>query len=806
MYRLGVLVLVFGLLLVGCFGAGKKYSVSGVVADNLGTGLGGVELVLEGAKTSLVAETADDGSWSVQGLTGSAKVTPSKAGWSFTPASREVTKANTAVNFKASEKEYSASGLVLDGLDIGVAGVELALEGAGISRTVTTGEDGLWHAGRLTGTVRVTPSKEGWFFNPAVGEVTPGSSSADFIGVKGEALTIHIEGSGTVHQKELVSIMSVDFYPRTAQVQLTAEPDFDWFFFGWEGDVPEGAGKENPIVVTLEEPLEITAVFREKTRVNGYVGLTHSFPKATEQMPDEISDAASVRLMETEDPLTGGFDFLSETYPEDERIVTFDSSLSRAEQEARLRLAGYEILDTIEVLNAHLVRVTSKEGVEMAADISGVRSVSMNYDVHLTELKLPNDPYYGLLQWHYDQIRLPQAWAVTTGDRSIRVAVVDTGINTKHPDLTANANLDLGANFVIGEDVTDIEDYHGHGSHVSGTIGAVTDNGTGMAGIMWEVEIIPIKVFDESGRGSTWAVVNGMLYAAGLLDDQEDKPSIGRPADVVNMSLGGPGSEFQEDAVKRAVANDVILVAATGNDLRNLISYPAQYAQVIAVGATGYNWEDEPELAYYSNTGMAIDVVAPGGGVVQGNPLGYVWSTGNSEGDSPALYYGSAGTSMATPHVTGVIGLMLANGIPKSEVREILHRTGMEIQVRGFSDTYGYGLINAYWAVNAVEDMRVIQGLRNGDEITVVAETTVPAKGEQFRMELVQGEYQLIAWVDVNGNGVLDTSDYYTETPALEFGYGEGWSWWDSASEVGDMTDVPIPVLDEGESEAIREF
>jgi len=161
---------------------------------------------------------------------------------------------------------------------------------------------------------------------------------------------------------------------------------------------------------------------------------------------------------------------------------------------------------------------------------------------------------------------------------------------------------------------------------------------------------------------------------------------------------------------------------------------------------------------------------------------------------------------MATPHVTGVIGLMLANGIPKSEVREILHRTGMEIQVRGFSDTYGYGLINAYWAVNAVEDMRVIQGLRNGNEITVVAETTVPAKGEQFRMELVQGEYQLIAWVDVNGNGVLDTSDYYTETPALEFGYGEGWSWWDSASEVGDMTDVPIPVLDEGESEAIREF
>ena len=199
---------------------------------------------------------------------------------------------------------------------------------------------------------------------------------------------------------------------------------------------------------------------------------------------------------------------------------------------------------------------------EVVGDVSGVLSVYKNYDFYLTELKMPDDPYYPGYQWHYDQIRLPQAWAVTTGDRNIRVAVIDTGISTEHQDLAANVNLDLGVSFVIGEDITDIEDDHGHGSHVSGTIGAVTNNGMGMAGIMWEVEIIPVRVFDASGRGSTWAVVNGMLYAAGLLDDQEDKPSIGRPADVVNMSLGGPGSEFQQDAVERAAANGVILVAA----------------------------------------------------------------------------------------------------------------------------------------------------------------------------------------------------------------------------------------------------
>jgi len=678
--------------------------------------------------------------------------------------------------------DYNVSGVVADGLGTGIAGVELALEGANISRVVgPTGEDGKWSATGLKGTVEITPNKDGWFFNPGSVGVSKASDAVNFVGVRGEDLTIVIQGEGSVREEVLLSAVGIESYPRTTEVLLTAEPDYDWFFTGWEGDVPAGMENENPIVIIMDEPKEITAVFKEKTRVNGFISLEHSFPVAVEQMlGDGVSAVASARGMRTEDRISEALD-PTPTYRENEMIVRMDPSLSRAEQEKRLQQAGYEILDTIEALNAHLVTAVSGGGVEVANAVEGVLSAEMNFDMQIAELKMPNDKYYGNLQWwHYDQIRLPQAWAVTTGDSSIRVAVVDTGISTEHPDLLANVNLDLGASFVIGQDFDDIEDENGHGSHVSGTIGAVTNNEMGVAGIMWDVEIIPVKVFGPSGRASNWEVVSGMLYAAGLLDDQDDKPSIGRPADIVNMSLGGPGSEFQEDAVRIEVANDVILIAATGNDERNLISYPAQYDDVIAVGATGYNWEDEPELAYYSNTGMEIDVVAPGGGVVQGNPLGYVWSTGDF-----GSYYGSAGTSMATPHVSGVVGLMLANGIPKSEIRDILRRTSMEIQGRrGHNDTFGYGLVNAYWAVNAVEDMRIIQGLRDGNEFTIAAEVAIPAKGEQFRMELVQGEYQLIAWVDVNGNGILDTSDYYTETPVLEFGYGEGWSWTGAASEV----------------------
>jgi len=808
LYRFGVLSLIVSLLLVGCLGGGGKgYQVSGIIQDASGLGIEGVELALLGSKTSLTAKTGADGSWSAQGLTGKVTITPTKEGWSFDPASLEVTKESKTVNFTGiaqvlPEEEYDVSGVVADGLGIGIEGVQLSLTGEDIALVVQTAADGTWKAEGLTGRIEITPSKEGWFFNPSFREVTMASENVDFTGVKGEDLSIVIEGGGTVRQDIVTSVLSVDHYPRKTEVQLTAEPDFDWFFYAWEGDVPEGQEKENPIIITMDEPKQIKAVFKEKTRVNGYIGLEHSFPAAVEQLAGQKTSVGSSGGLKTREPVRDGLDALLPSYPEDEEIIRFVSSMSRAEQEEELRRNGYEILDTIEILNAHLVRRTPNTRVQVATDMSGVLSMERNYDVQLAEIKIPNDRYYpGYQAWHYEQIRLPQAWAVTTGDKSIRVAVVDTGISTEHPDLIANVNLELGANFVPGDDVDYIEDHHGHGSHVSGTIGAVTNNETGMAGVMWEVEIIPVRVFDASGRGSTWTVVNGLLYAAGLLDDQEDKPSIGRPADIVNMSLGGPGSEFQYDAVQRAVANDVILIAATGNDERNLISYPAQYDEVIAVGATAYNWGDVPELAYYSNTGMGIDVVAPGGGGIQGVPYGYVWSTGDG-----GSYYGSGGTSMATPHVSGVVGLMLANGIPKSEIREVLRRTSMEIHIRGFNDTYGYGLVNAYWAVNAVKDMRIIQGLRNGNEIEIVAETTVPAKGEQFRFEVVQGQYQLIAWVDVNGNDVLDTSDYYTETPVLEFGYGEGWSWWGNASEVGEMTEVPIPSLDEAESQAIREW
>ncbi|HHT43067.1 MAG TPA: S8 family serine peptidase [Firmicutes bacterium] len=689
-------------------------------------------------------------------------------------------------------KEYSISGVVQDALGIPLAGVELSVEGSEITPRVVgpTGADGKWSVDGLTGRVTVEAAKEGWFFSPKVQEFTKAAEGVVITAVRGESLTINIEGEGQVEQEVVVTPLSSDYYERDTQVKLTAVPDFDWRFVRWEGDVPEGKEEDNPIIIVMDEPKEITAVFVPTTTVNVAVEIEHLFPQAYEQVaelgPEALAASASSRGLRLE-PASE----LEEEYAENEFIVRLDKSLSREEQVRILEEAGYRVLDTIEILGAHLVTpreagisaLGHEDHMQILAGLSGALSVDPNYAISVQAIKLPNDRFYESYQWwNYDQIRLPQAWSVTTGDSNIRVAVIDTGIDPDHPDLEGKIDLENAWDFT---DDNDIEDFHGHGTHVAGTIGASTNNEIGVAGVMWEVELLPVKVFDASGRGSNWTVVQGILYAAGLLNDQEDKPTNPRPADIVNMSLGGPYTQFEEHSVQEAYARGVILVAATGNDARPVISYPAAHPEVIAVGATASGLHllpgpYEPPIAPYSNHGSSGDfVMAPGGG-------GYAFGLGImdfvvSTGDAGS-YYGSSGTSMATPHVSGVIGLMLANGIPKSQVREVLERTAMKIYDR---DTYhyGHGLINAYWAVNAVEEIRLIQGLRNGTEITIVSEGRTNLSGDQTLMYLEAGEYQLIAWIDVNGNNILDVGDYYSETPVLEFEYGQGWSWWPTVSE-----------------------
>lgn len=641
-------------------------------------------------------------------------VMPLLEGWSFSPTSKTVDKAQTNANFTASklQTEYSISGLVTDAQGTGLAGITIKIAGEGISTETTTGPNGTWSADGLSGTVTVTPEKEGWSFIPSSRQVSQADSGVNFTGTQDAALLSF----------ELSFIHS--FLEAEEQKQLSS-----------------GAQARN------------TRLFAEGALGSGSIA-----------------------------PYVAG-----------QFTVMMDPALPRAERERILEQAGYEVLDTLDVIAAHLV---TPKGYALTAQadetllmealqvIPGVLSVEHNQYVHAEELNVPNDPMY-FFQWHYDLIRLPQAWAVTTGSSNVRVAVLDTGVDTDHPELVAHLDLANAWDFT-GEGT--FEDERGHGTHVAGTIGAASNNGELVAGIMWDVDILPVKVLRKDGVGDTWMLTNGILYAAGLLNDQPDKPTNPRPARIINMSLAASGhAAAMEETVRLASAAGVILVAAAGNENVPQVSYPAAYDQVIAVGATGSGWGADgwgtPQRASYSNYGDPSIVMAPGGDGGHG-----VWSTLHKDWEFGPIAPMN-GTSMATPHVSGVIGLMLANGIPSSQVRDILERTAMKV---GDPYEYGHGLINAYWAVQAVENVRIIQGLRSGNRIAEVAkeaEVPLPAQG-WYTMELRTGTWQLIAWVDVNANELIDAGDYYTETGVTDFTPDWTQPWSAELEEIGSDLDV----------------
>lgn len=696
-----------------------------------------------------------------------------------------------------STRTYSVSGTIQDSEGSGISGVVLLLEGSDIEPFVAepTDADGKWSADSLKGKVTITPELEGWIFNPAQIEVTKASKKADFVGQKGEGLVINVVGQGKVLREVLSSTQSTDYYLPGTTVRLTAIPEIEFLFSHWEGDIPKDADAHaESIDITLDGPKEITAVFKEMASFWGTFRVKHNFPASiVEEQSAASGEAQSIVKMPKEEAFQGGNGFGDAV--EGELIVRFAAGSDPEASVAELEARGYTVIDNIPILNAYLVSYDAeKTSLQVSNDLAQIKNVNHveenYYGYGSGKIATPNDRYYPE-QWHYPMVRLPQAWTVTKGDSSIRVAVIDSGleIDPIHQDLKDNVNFDLMVNFVRGES---FEEVHWHGTHVAGTIGAVTDNDFGVAGVMWEVEIIPVKVLDIANRCSMWDVAQGILYSAGLIEASEEKgiPHNPAPVDIMNISIGGPHTQLQAEAVKLATEAGSIIVASAGNETRGFISYPAAYPEVIAVGAVGrmYEGDDIPPIASYSNYSDMIDVVAPGGGGRYDDD--YVISTFTAP--YHAGYGFASGTSMASPHVAGVIGLMLANGIPKDEVREILHRTSMKI---GDPAKYGHGLINAYWAVNDVSEMRVIQGIRTGNTMDVIAETTIDLHGGQLLLEMIPVDAcQIVGWIDVNGNDIIDAGDYYVEWDVSE-GIQGGWNYY----WIADLEEVGLDFLEESQ-------
>lgn len=357
-----------------------------------------------------------------------------------------------------------------------------------------------------------------------------------------------------------------------------------------------------------------------------------------------------------------------------EMVVGFETRLQAASFRAS---AGMEVAQGqrgLHRLNASLVKVPPGQEEKYARELAsrpGVEFVEPNYVIKAD--LIPNDPLWSE-QYGPSSIQAPSAWDTTTGSSDVIVAVLDSGIDGSHPEFAGR--ILPGYDFV--DDDSTPQDGCGHGTHVAGIIAAEGNNAQGIAGLAWGTSIMPVRVLGDTCSGTTAGVADALVWA------------VERGARVINLSLGTlVPSSLLENGTYYAYSHGAAIFAAAGNSGSGFIYYPAAYPWVMAVGAT----DASNTRASFSNTGAALDLMAPGVSILSTTPEGsffYQIILGVSSS------YGTlSGTSMATPHASGAAALLATRPAFDSPdaIYQAVQSTALDLGSPGRDDQTGYGLV-----------------------------------------------------------------------------------------------------------------
>lgn len=404
------------------------------------------------------------------------------------------------------------------------------------------------------------------------------------------------------------------------------------------------------------------------------------------------------------------------TYPlADDYMVEFDGT--QADLKASVEKAGGVVDAVFAEIGFAKVSKLDYSSVKVLSKMKNIKSVTQDLlvnwvkpDANVVEASIGSDEtYFNAYQWGPKAIHAPEAWDMGITGKGVRVAVIDGGMSANHLDLVSNIDVSACKSFVDGlqwyEDSGDAESPFRHATHVAGII-AAADNGKGTIGVAPYATIISVKALDN-GSGSFGAIISAIYYAANEAH-----------ADVINMSLGAtfPRNSFEgaklvqalSAAVNYAYQKGVVVVVSAGNDAIDFdhsgmyIDMPADAPHAITISATApngyaYGATDYDSPASYTNYGQSfIDFAAPGGDFDY--PGTYTFDMILAPGAGTGSYYFAAGTSMAAPHVAGVVALIIeasGHSLTPAQVEAKLRAGADDLGKPGNDDYYGLGRVNA---------------------------------------------------------------------------------------------------------------